>query len=83
MVFIMASRPKNFEVKWARTHRPAGGLFLGLRLVYPIRVLYDCPRFKLISGVFIPQPISFTVWHIDVGLVFWTASFYFRTPIAP
>lgn len=79
--FIMESRPKSFEVKWSRTHRPAGGLFLGLRLVYPIQVCHNNPKFKLVAGVFIPQPTTFSVWHLDVGLVLWTVSFYFRKPV--
>jgi hypothetical protein len=77
----MASRPKAVDFRWKKTHRPAGGLFLGLRFVYPITVVHDLPQWKLTGGKFVKQPTTFRTTHLDLGLVFWTLTIYFRRPV--
>jgi hypothetical protein len=71
-------RPRAFEAQWKKTHRPAGGLFLGARFVYPVSIYYDSPQWKLVKGRFVRQSNTFTVWQFSIGLVFWTLTLYFR-----
>lgn len=58
-----------------KTHRPGGGLFLGLRLHYRTRVISS--RWKLVKKKFVKVPDHF-VWHVDIGLLTQTFSIYIR-----
>lgn len=70
---------KTFEIKIHKTHRNAGGLFVGARIVYPVMVLPE-KAWKLVGKKFVKLP-GYRVWHIELGLLTHTFSFYFRKPL--
>ena len=71
---------KRFEIVWKKTHRPAGGLFVGARFVYPVTVTEERQRWKLVGSKFDRLPSLYRVWHIDLGLLTHTLTTYFRKP---
>jgi 3D (Asp-Asp-Asp) domain-containing protein len=68
---------KPFNAMIKRNAKPGGGLFVGLRWHFAVLVASD-KAFKLIGGRFYKQP-TWRVWHLDVGLITHTVSFYFRS----
>lgn len=66
---------KRLEAHITKTHKPAGGLFLGLRFHYPITV--QDKQFKLVNKKFV-RVGPWRVSHLDIGLLTHTISIYIR-----
>lgn len=62
-----------------KTHRKGGGLFLGIRVVYPVTVTND-RHWKLVNGKLVRRPHQLIVWRIEIGFITHTLTIHFKKP---